>query len=72
VIVDDTDAIAHLAFAFAFALDGDMELCRAEIERAISLNPNHTWAWASPAEFGAMAKPFAFRQSAERSGRRAW
>jgi len=42
--LDDTDATAHYTLCGIFRLSGDLEGCRAEAERALSLDPNHTWA----------------------------
>ena len=46
VALDDADAVAHYALGTAFLLGGDPDGGRAELERAVGLDPNHAWAMA--------------------------
>jgi adenylate cyclase len=42
--LDDADATAHVALGMALDLTGDREGGGSELERAVSLDPNHAWA----------------------------
>jgi adenylate cyclase len=42
--LDDADATAHVALGMAMDLTGDREGGGSELERAVSLDPNHAWA----------------------------
>jgi TolB-like protein/Flp pilus assembly protein TadD len=44
--LDDADPMPHFAAGCAFGLQGDGEGSRNEVQRVISLNPNHAWAVA--------------------------
>ena len=46
VALDDADAVAHYALGTAFLLGGDPDGGRAELERAVGLDPNNAWAMA--------------------------
>jgi adenylate cyclase len=43
IALDDADAMAHLALAWAFCMSGDTTGWRAEAERAVELDPNNAW-----------------------------
>jgi adenylate cyclase len=42
--LDDADATAHVALGMALDLTGDRDGGGSELERAVSLDPNHAWA----------------------------
>ena len=44
VILDGADAMAHFALSYVFALRGDVEGARMEVEQSLALDPNNAWA----------------------------